>query len=154
MIGNSLPAETVQRKGPGLRPTGGAELSTDLGAALMTSSTLRIISAASEALSSTWRFTWKDSVMPSSTMSPMVPSDISEGEKNPRSSSKSAPRCPPVDTRGSAAALTQPGGASVLLVCSSQLGHQVGAVVAGVVSDDGGQLQRSEVNELAESPKK
>lgn len=33
-------------------------------------------------------------------------------------------------------------GGLVVLVCSSQLGHQVGAVVAGVVGDDGGQLGR------------
>lgn len=56
---------------------------TDLGAALMMLSTLRIISAASEALSSTCRFTWKDSVMPSSAMLPTVPSDMSAGNTNP-----------------------------------------------------------------------
>lgn len=42
-------------------------------------STRRIISAASEALSSTWRFTMKDSVMPSSAMLPTAPSDMSAG---------------------------------------------------------------------------
>ena len=39
----------------------------------MISSTLRIISAASAAEMSTCRFTWKDSVIPSSTMSPTHP---------------------------------------------------------------------------------
>lgn len=43
--------------------------------------------------------------------------------------------------------LTQSVGGLVLLVCSSQLGHQVGAVVAGVVGDDGWQLQREEEGE-------
>lgn len=57
----------------------------------MTSSTLRIISAASEALSSTWRFTWKDSVMPSSAMSPMVPSDMSEGDKTHGAAQRALP---------------------------------------------------------------
>lgn len=48
-------------------------------------STLRIISAASEALSSTWRFTWKDSVMPRSAMSPTVPSSMSARGTPPQS---------------------------------------------------------------------
>lgn len=37
--------------------------------------------------------------------------------------------------------LTQSEVGLVLLVCSSQLSHQVGAVVAGVVGDNGRQLE-------------
>lgn len=49
-----------------------------LGAALIMSSTRRIISAASAALSRTCLLTWKLSVTPNAAMSPMVPSFISE----------------------------------------------------------------------------
>ena len=37
----------------------------------------------------------------------------------------------------------------VLLVCSSQLSHQVGAVVAGVVSDDGRQLDEKMTRKIS-----
>lgn len=37
--------------------------------------------------------------------------------------------------------LTQSEGGLALLVCSSQLSHEVGAVVAGVVCNDGRQLE-------------
>lgn len=91
VVRNSLPAHKQHANvvNSHLRPigvAGGAWRSTDLGAALMMLSTLRIISAASEALSSTWRFTWKDSVTPSADMSPTVPSDMSASHQKNHSS--------------------------------------------------------------------
>lgn len=48
-----------------------------LGADLRMSSTRKIISAASDADSRTWRLTWNDSVMPMASMSPTVPFTMS-----------------------------------------------------------------------------
>ena len=44
--------------------------------------------------------------------------------------------------------LTESEGGLVLLVCSSQLSHQVGAVVAGVVGDDGRQLEEKTARKI------
>lgn len=51
-------------------------------------------------------------------------------------------------SRRTRVSLTQAEGCLVLLVCSSQLSHQVGAVVAGVVGDDGGKLEEKSDAEM------